>query len=352
MPSLLDKLQKGGAIKGDLLPDSEAFKNNFEVVTNYPMINVALSGSLDGGLQSGITMIAGPSKHFKTLFGLLLCSEYMREFEDAYLLFYDSEKGASLDYFDTVGIDPKRVFHIPTTDIGVLSNDLVKRLNEDFNKGDRIIVLIDSVGNLASPKEIADAISGSDKADMTRAKLMKSLGRMITPHLKFKDIPLIAINHTYKEIGPMYPKDVVSGGTGFYYSSDDVWVIGRRQTQDSERKLLGFEFIINIDKSRSTKEKSQIPIEVTFEHGISKYSGLFPLLLEFGYVHKAKKGWYNVMDPETGEIDPVNKREKEIKADFEYLDKVLKDENFRKRVLNRYKMADEDEEEPLEDHDD
>ena len=81
---------------------------------------------------------------------------------------------------------------------------------------------------------------------MSRAKQMKSLFRMVTPHLNLKDIPLIAVNHTYKEIG-LYPKDIVSGGTGAYYSADAIWIIGRQQEKDGA-EIAGYNFVINIEK--------------------------------------------------------------------------------------------------------
>ena len=56
------------------------------------------------------------------------------------------------------------------------------------------------MGNLASKKEVEDAEAGKSVADMSRAKAFKSLFRMVTPHLTLKDIPLIVVNHTYKEI--------------------------------------------------------------------------------------------------------------------------------------------------------
>ena len=42
------------------------------IPTDIPMLNVALSGDIDGGLTPGLTMLAGPSKHFKTSFALVL----------------------------------------------------------------------------------------------------------------------------------------------------------------------------------------------------------------------------------------------------------------------------------------
>ena len=150
------------------------------------------------------------------------------------ILFYDSEFGAPQGYFDSFGIDTDRVIHSPITDIEQLKHDVMNQLSE-LERNDRVMVIVDSVGNLASKKEVDDAIDGKSVADMTRAKQMKSLFRMITPHLTLKDIPAVVVNHTYKEIG-LFPKDIVSGGTGIYYSADNIFIIGRQQ--ENKEKML------------------------------------------------------------------------------------------------------------------
>ncbi len=77
---------------------------------------------------------------------------------------------------------------------------------------------------------------------MSRAKQIKSLFRMVTPHLTLKDIPMVVVNHTYKEIG-LYPKDIVGGGTGSYYSADNIYILGRQQEKEGT-DLIGYNFII------------------------------------------------------------------------------------------------------------
>jgi RecA/RadA recombinase len=174
------------------------------------MVNVALSGRVDGGLTPGLTVLAGPSKHFKSAFSLLLASAYMKQYPESVLLFYDSEFGTPQSYFESFGIDMERVIHTPITDIEELKFDIMKQLTE-ISRTDKVVMVIDSVGNLASKKEVEDAENQKSVADMSRAKSLKSLFRMVTPHLTLKDIPLIVVNHTYKEIG-LYPKDIVGGG--------------------------------------------------------------------------------------------------------------------------------------------
>ncbi len=198
--SLLDKIKKNSTIKDSaILSKSKFFTEKDMIPTSIPMVNVALSGKLEGGLTPGLTMWAGPSKHFKTAFSLLMAKSYMDKYDEAVLIFYDSEFGTPQSYFDTFGIDTERVLHTPLTDIEQLKFDIMKQL-EGIERNDRVMIIIDSIGNLASKKEIDDALEGKSVADMSRAKQVKSLFRMVTPHLNLKDIPMVVVNHTYMEI--------------------------------------------------------------------------------------------------------------------------------------------------------
>ena len=133
-----------------------------------------------------------------------------RSYKDSICLFYDSEFGITPEYIEANGIDTNRVLHIPIEHLEQLKFDISKRL-EEISRGDKVIIFVDSVGNLASKKEVEDALDEKSVADMSRARVMKSLWRIVTPHLTTKDIPCIAVNHTYKEMS-MYPKDIMSGG--------------------------------------------------------------------------------------------------------------------------------------------
>lgn len=334
--SILEKLKKTSTIKEtDILSDSKFFEKKDMIPTAVPMLNVALSGRLDGGLTPGMTMFAGPSKHFKTAFSLMMVKAYLDKYPDAALLFYDSEFGAPQAYFKTFGIDTNRVIHTPVTDIEQLKFDITNQINA-IERGDRVIIVIDSVGNLASKKEAEDALEGKGAADMTRAKQIKSLFRIITPHLTIKDIPLIVVNHTYMEMG-MFPKAVVGGGTGPYYSADNIFIIGRQQEKDNT-EISGYNFIINVEKSRFVREKSRIPISVSFKGGISPWSGLIELALESGHVVKPKNGWYQKIDPETGEVLDKNYRLADTDTKEFWLP-ILTSKTFREFVENKYMIA-------------
>ena len=335
--SLLDRLTKNSTVKlTATLANSKVYGKKEMVPTQVPMVNVALSGRVDGGLTPGLTVLAGPSKHFKTAFSLLMASAYLKKYDDAVVLFYDSEFGTPQNYFESFDIDMDRVVHTPIMDVEQLKFDIMKQL-DGIERGDRVCIIIDSVGNLASKKEVEDAMNEKSVADMSRAKQMKSLFRMVTPHLTLKDIPLIAVNHTYMEIG-MFPKAVVSGGTGIYYSADNIWIIGRQQEKDGT-DIAGYHFIINVEKSRFIKEKSKIPISVTWEGGINKWSGLMALALEANYLAKPSNGWYQLVDRETGELVGDKMRAKDIQDNGKFWTNMFTTTDFSEYIKSRYTIG-------------
>ena len=334
--SLREKILKRSTIKEtDVLTTSKFFTKKDMIKTSIPAINIALSGEVDGGFVPGLTLWAGPSKHFKTAFSLLMAKAYLDKYEDGVVLFYDSEFGTPQSYFDSFGIDTERVVHTPITDVEQLKFDIMQQMS-NIERGEHVIIVIDSIGNLASKKEVEDALDGKSVADMSRAKQLKSLFRMVTPHLTLKDIPMVVVNHTYKEIG-MFPKDIVGGGTGSYYSADNIYILGRQQEKEGT-EVVGYNFIINVEKSRHVKEKSKIPVSVSFDGGISKWSGLLDLALESGHVIKPSNGWYSKVNVETGEVDEKKYRIKDTETKDFWLP-VLQQKSFYEFVKNKYSVG-------------
>jgi RecA/RadA recombinase len=298
------------------------------------MVNVALSGSIDGGLAPGLTVLAGPSKHFKTSFALLMAAAYMDQHKDAVMLFYDSEFGSPQSYFEQFGVDTSRVLHTPITNVEELKFDMMGQL-EGLDREDKVIIVIDSIGNLASKKEMEDALNEKSVADMSRAKALKGLFRMATPYLAMKNIPMLAVNHTYMEIG-LFPKAVVGGGTGIYYSADNIWILGRQQDKKGT-EIQGYHFVINVEKSRYVKEKSKIPITVSWDGGVRSYSGLLDVALAGNYVTKPSNGWYARVDRETGEVGGKVRYDQTLEKEF--WDPIFAETDFKEFVKKQYSIG-------------
>ena len=332
----MDKLKKNSKLDHtSILSESKFFNEKDMVPTHVPMMNVALSGSVDGGLAPGLTILAGPSKHFKTSFALIMASAYLKKYPESVVLFYDSEFGSPQSYFEQYDIDPARVLHTPITNVEELKFDLVNQL-EGLERDDRVCIVVDSIGNLASKKELEDAINEKSVADMSRAKSLKGLFRMCTPYLAMKNIPMIAVNHTYKEIG-LFPRDIVGGGTGLYYSADNIWIIGRQQEKKGT-EIEGYHFVINVEKSRYVKEKSKIPITVTWDGGLLSHSGLLDVAIAGGYIKSPSSGWYSIVDRTSGELLPSKVRAKDT-LHPEFWVQILQETDFREFIRQKFSIG-------------
>jgi hypothetical protein len=159
---------------------------------------------------------------------------------------------------------------------------------------------------------------------------------MITPHLSLKDIPMIVVNHTYKTM-ELYSKDVVGGGTGSYYAADNIFILGRQQEKEGT-EVVGYNFIINVEKSRYVREKSKIPVTVRHDGGISRWSGLLDMALESGHVIKPSNGWYSRVNKDTGEVEDQKFRAAQCDTKEFWLP-ILQSSSFQEWVKTTYQVA-------------
>ncbi|NBP03444.1 MAG: recombinase RecA [Proteobacteria bacterium] len=334
--SLLARLKSAGSIKSaEILSESSFFNKKDIIPTQLPILNVAFSGALDGGLVPGLSIFAGASKSFKTLLGLYCMKAYLDKYPEGIALLYDSEFGITPDYLKANGIDSTRVLHIPIEHIEQLKFDVVKRL-EEIKRNDKVFILVDSLGNLASKKETEDALDEKSVADMSRAKAIRSLLRIITPHLTMKDLPCVIINHIYQTM-ELYSQVVIPGGTAVTYAANQIFVISKSQEKDGT-DIVGWNFTINIHKSRFVKEKSKLPFLVTYEGGINKWSGLLDIAMNNNVVVKPSNGWYSRVDLETGEVEAKKWRLAETN-NKEFWQPILTNKKFHEMVKNTFQVS-------------
>lgn len=149
------------------------------------------------------------------------------------------------------------------------------------------------------------------------------------------DLSVEGVEHYVLENG------VVTHNTGVMYSADTVFIIGRRQVKEGT-EIVGYEFVINIEKSRYVKEKSKLPITVTFDGGINPFSGLIDIAVELGFVVKPKNGWYakSFLDAATGEMhtEDKNYRLKDTNTSAWWAP-LIKHAPFREAIKARYQLG-------------
>ncbi len=336
--SVFEKILKTGANEGKntyVLSESPFIKDRDMIPTSVPILNFLGSGDpLNGGLMPGLTILAGERATFKTRIALKYVKAYMDHDPEAFCIYYDSEFGSSLPYLEDEGINMDRVAHVGIDSVENLKFDAAKKLNE-IKRGTKCIIFIDSIGMLASNKEIEDALSDKAVADMTRAKALRSFFRILTPQLIMKNIPCITIAHTYKTM-EMFAKTVVSGGTAPMYAANDVFLITKIKEKeagedDKKKKVLtGFIFNVTVAKSRTLREESQVMLEVSFENGLARNSGLIGLGLDAGLI-KVSKGVYTIED-EKYSYD-------ELMDEDEVLDRMLATPEFNKFLSSKYLLS-------------
>ena len=325
-------IKASGNQYADTLAKSEVINNKDFFSTNIPGINIALGGEIDGAMNPGVLQIVGESKSFKTLFMLVLAKAYMDKYPKSVFILFDSEAGAAKEYFQSLDIDENRVAHCPIESVEDLRGQIAKVL-DGLKRGDKVFLGVDSIGLLASNKEIADALSDNAAADMTRAKALNSFFRIIVSKLPLLDVPMVIVNHAYDSIGGFIPTKIVKGGKGGYLASDAIWMITRAvdREQGGDKELLGYKFTIWIEKSRRVREKSKVPIMVSFEGGIDRYSGLQDIAEEGNFIKvtNKKQGYFE-------HAGGVCEDEKSANAFFE---KLLVSPEFATYVRNTYKQA-------------
>lgn len=321
-----------------ILSESE-FLNFEPITTSVPELNIALSGNYNGGFIPGLTIFAADSKHFKTNFCLKMVSAYLQKYEDGICILLDSEFGITKEYLISMGVDPSRVIHVPVMNIEEAKFALVEIL-EELTPDDKVIVMFDSIGNLASKKEVEDAKDKKSVTDMTRAKALKGFFRIVTPYLAKNKIPMLVINHTYEEQG-MFPKTIMGGGKGAMLSANTVFFISKSKEKDEKTKeVSGFRFKLIVEKSRFVREGAIIPVDIDFATGIKPYQGIVDLAKKFNWLQMPKNGWYKFVNPHTGEVlsGDTNLRMSEISGNTELWESVLK-AGLSKEIYEHYRIG-------------
>lgn len=335
MNPLISKIIKSSNVQlANVYADSDLINATDEFApTPIPMLNVALSGKWNGGVPSGITILAGPSRMGKTFIGLIFVKAYLDKYPDSVCVFLDSEFGAGKAYFERLNIDTSRIIHIPLKNIEE-AKFAVTGIYNNLDRGEKVITFFDSIGNIASKKELDDAIDGKSVQDMSRAKQLKSFFRIITPFINLLNLPFIGINHTYQTTD-FFPQQVMGGGTGPMYTANNVLFMSKSKDKDG-KDIAGFIFKLKAEKSRFIREGSTFVMNVSFEDGIDKYSDLFEFALETGFIINPSKGFYQKAEKYN---DPRKYRRSDFERNDEIWQQLIEDEEFISAYERKYALV-------------
>ena len=242
---------------------------------NYHL-NACISGTVFGGWPNNrACSIAGPSGTGKTY---LMLNTVREAISLGYnVVYYDSEAAVDRDQMKKFGIDTTKVNYQPVNtvqDFRTSVTRITKKMQDAKAAGvdlPKVMIILDSAGNLATAKEIEDAASGSEKSDMTRSKVLKSIFRIIMTPMADLKIPFLFTNHTY-QTQDFISRQVAGGGTGPEYAASIVLFLGKAQLKEGTEKA-GIIVSAKPNKNRFAKP-NPIKFHLHYTQGMNKYVGL------------------------------------------------------------------------------
>ena len=256
--------------------------------TGSYILNAQLSGSIYGGIPNNrVTAIAGEQATGKTFYAIGIASTFLNDHPDGAVFYFDSEAAATPDLFRDRGLDPSRVWHFPIDTIEEFRTQMIRILDNLLKTPEKdrkpLLIILDSLGMLASQKELQDAMDDKQVRDMTKSQTIKSVFRIITSKLGKLKIPMIVTNHTYKTMNPYGDPTDMGGGSGLKYAASTIMTLTKSKEKDSSKEIIGNIIKVKTYKSRLTKENTQIATRLFFDsRGLDEYYGLLELGEKYG----------------------------------------------------------------------
>tara|TARA_B100002019_G_scaffold86870_1_gene75247 strand:+ start:6995 stop:8011 length:1017 start_codon:yes stop_codon:yes gene_type:complete len=257
------------------------------VDTGSYIFNALVSGSIYGGIPSNkVTALAGESSTGKTFFALSVVRHFLESNPQGNVIYFESESAISKQMMEERNIDVARVGLVPVVTVQEFRTQAMKIVSEyeKLKEADRppLLMVLDSLGNLSTSKEMEDSAAGKDTRDMTRAQVVKSIFRVLTLNLGRANIPLLVTNHTYEVVGAYVPMKEMSGGTGLKYAASNIIFLSKAKEKDGT-EVVGNIITATNRKSRFTKENSKVKTRLFYdERGLDRYFGLLELGEQYG----------------------------------------------------------------------
>ena len=249
------------------------------------IFNALVSGSIYGGVPGNkITAIAGESSTGKTFFCLGIVQHFLESNPDAGVIYFESESAISKQMIVDRGIPADRMMIVPVSTIEEFRTQscriLDKYMEQDKDKRQPMMFVLDSLGMLSTTKEIDDVSNDKQVRDMTKSQLIKGAFRVLTLKLGKANVPMLVTNHTYDVIGSYIPTKEMGGGSGLKYASSTIIYLSKKKEKDGT-EVVGNIIKCKAAKSRLTKENSQVETRLYYDRGLDRYYGL----LELGEKH-------------------------------------------------------------------
>ena len=246
-------------------------------VGNYAA-NACLSGSIFGGIPNNrSTALSGDPGTGKTFLMLNIAREAQKQ--GVYVIWYDSENAIEKSQLLQFGIDPSKFRYEPVGDLNSFRTSITQTLDLLIEKREsgmdvpKILFVLDSIGNLSTVKENQDAVQGSDKADMTRPKTIRSIFRIICSKMGIIGATFVFSNHIYQTLD-LFSQTKQSGGQGLVYGASIILNLSKAKLKEgTDNTQTGIIVTAQPEKNRFCKP-TPVKFYISYVNGMNPYVGL------------------------------------------------------------------------------
>ena len=258
--------------------------------TGSYILNAALSGSITGGAPNNkVLALAGESATGKTFFALGMVRRFLSDNPDGAVFYFDTEAAVTKSMMEERGIDSERVIVSEPDTIQRFRHTALQIL-ENYAKTPEderppMLMVLDSLGQLSTTKEVEDTAEGKETRDMTKAQLIKATFRVLNLKLAKVNVPLIITNHVYDVIGSYVPMKEMGGGSGLKYTASQIVFLSKKKDKDG-KDVVGNIIRCRMIKSRFTKENKDVEVKLNYDTGLDRYYGLLDLAEKYEIIKK------------------------------------------------------------------
>ena len=259
------------------------------------VLNKIMSGSFFKGLPQGrVVNLSGPSGSGKSFVAANAMKSAQQD--GAFILVVDSENAMDDDFVSKVGVDTTDGYkYVGVSTVPQVTNvvstflKVYKKVNEeDLINAPRVLIVIDSLDMLMTETEMEHYDKGDQKGDQgQRNKQLKAMLRTFVQDIKSLNVTVLVTSQVYRNQDLKNGEGIWMIAEAVKYAASIIALLTKLKLKEKqEGPVLGIRMKCQGYKTRLTKPFQECTIEVPYETGMNKFSGLVETAVALGVVEK------------------------------------------------------------------
>lgn len=273
------------------------------ITTGNMALNIVISGNPMLGWPVGRTsMMSGLSGTGKSF--LIANAIAQAQKKGYFAIVLDTENSLGDSFMEKIGVDISEENFMPVSVYAVEEvTEFVSELFKNTPKDEKIILVIDSLSNLETTKDMEKFEAGNVAYGQgLKEKLYKQLVRNINTHIGHRNMICIMNTHMYVNGSDAYGNPILKpscGSSTMFIPS--VGVELAKSDLKEGKDQVGITIKAKTYKTRYTSLGRKCQFDLPWDTGMDPYDGLIPFLEADGVISRAG-AWYNFTHPVTNEV--------------------------------------------------